>query len=59
MPDTLVTLTVYAANHGVDTSTIRHRIARGLHPEAQKIGRDWLIPMDAPYRPDGRIRTDA
>ena len=54
MTNDLIPIAVYSANHGVDPSNIRHRIARGLHPEAQKIGRDWLIPKDAPYRPDGR-----
>lgn len=45
----LITVTEYAKQHGVDPSTMRHRIARGMHPEAVKIGRDWFIPKDAPF----------
>jgi hypothetical protein len=29
---------------------------RGTLPGAVKIGRDWLIPRDAPYQ-DGRVKT--
>ncbi len=57
MPE-LITITEYAALHGKAASTIRHRIMRGLHPEAVKVGRDWLIPKDAPYRPDGRAKKE-
>lgn len=53
-----VNLTEYAAMHGVTPDTIRQRIARGRHPEAVKVGRDWLIPKDAPYRPDGRTKKE-
>ena len=48
----LITIKEYAGRHGVDPSTIRHRIQRGA-TRAQKIGRDWLIDEDEPYT-DGR-----
>ena len=49
---TLLSLADYAKRHNVTAATMRQRIARGLHPEAVKIARNWLIPEDAPYRPD-------
>lgn len=48
MPD-LIPITQYAALHGVTTATMRQRISRGLHPDAVKFGRDWLIPRDSPF----------
>jgi len=48
----LLSLADYAQQHNVTAATMRQRIARGLHPEAVKIARNWLIPEDAPYRPD-------
>ncbi len=38
---------------GVEPITIRMWIKRGKLPEAEKIGRDWIIPSDTP-RPDDR-----
>lgn len=52
----LITLTEYAARVGKDTSTVRQKCLRGNLPGAVKIGRDWLIPADAPY-PDKRIKS--
>lgn len=49
----MITIAEYAAQHGISPATMRQRIARGCHPEAVKIGRDWLIPKDAPFE-DGR-----
>ena len=54
MPDTLIPIAEYATLHSLKPDTIKKRIKRGLHPEAVKLGRDWMIPMDAPLRPDGR-----
>ena len=54
MPDNLISLAEYADLHGISPATMRQRIMRGLHPEAVKIGRNWLIPADAVYKPDGR-----
>jgi len=50
----MIPIADYAANHGVTPQTIRDRIKRGLHPEAVKMAGVWLIPREAPYRPDGR-----
>ena len=54
MEGTLISLAEYAALHGLKPDTINHRIKRGLHPEAVKIGRNWAIPRDAELRPDKR-----
>ena len=54
MENNLIPIADYAANHGVTPQTIRDRIRRKLHPEAVKMAGVWLIPQDAPYRPDGR-----
>lgn len=48
----LIPLADYAAAHGITPATMRQRIARGLHPEAVKMAGVWLIPRDAPYKPD-------
>ena len=53
----LISITEYAALHGVKPDTVKHRIKRGLHPEAVKIGRNWAIPRDAPFRPDQRKKA--
>lgn len=47
MHDEMITITEYAKQHGISPATMRQRIARGRHPEAVKIGRDWLIPRGA------------
>ncbi len=54
-----ISIADYAKQHGVTPQTIRDRIRRGLHPEAIKIAGVWLIPEDAPYRPDRRKKTPA
>ncbi|NMD38171.1 MAG: helix-turn-helix domain-containing protein [Christensenellaceae bacterium] len=52
----LIPLKEYAEIVGVAPSTIRHKIRRGNFPEAVKLGRDWYVPKDTPYK-DNRIRT--
>ena len=52
----LIPLKEYAARIGRDPATVRQKILRGNLPGAVKIGRDWLIPADAPY-PDKRERS--
>lgn len=54
MDKDLISIADYAAAHGITPDTMRQRIARGLHPEAVKMAGVWLIPRDAPYRPDQR-----
>lgn len=45
----LITVVEYARRLGKDSSTIRHKIARGKIKSAVKMGRDWLIDEDEPY----------
>ena len=56
MPDNLLPVQEYAALVGKSPVTVRQKCQRGTIPGAVKIGRDWLIPADAPYE-DGRIRS--
>lgn len=46
----------YAARIGKAPCSVRQKCQRGTLPGAVKIGRDWLIPKDAPYT-DSRIST--
>lgn len=52
----LITLKDYAARHGLNATTLRHRILRGGIPEAQKLGRDWFVPEDLELT-DRRVKT--
>lgn len=54
--DNLIPIAEYAARIGRDPATVRQKILRGTLPGAVKIGRDWLIPADAPY-PDNREKS--
>lgn len=54
-PD-LISLPDYAARIGKHPDVVRQKCLRGTLPGAVKIGRDWLIPPDAPY-PDNRIKS--
>ena len=47
-PD-MITASEYAKLHGITPATMRQRIARGCHPEAVKIGRDWIIPRESAF----------
>lgn len=55
MPD-LITITEYAARTGRNPAVVRQKCQRGTLPGAVKIGRDWLVPPDAPY-PDHRVKS--
>ncbi len=46
--DKMLTVSDYAKKHGVDASTVRHKISRGLLP-AVKIGKMWLIKESEPW----------
>ena len=52
----MITLPEYAARIGKAAISVRRKCLRGTLPGAVKIGRDWLIPADAPY-PDKRVKT--
>lgn len=56
MPDNLLPIQEYASLVGKSPVTVRQKCQRGTIPGAVKIGRDWLIPADAPYK-DSRIRS--
>ena len=49
-----ITLAEYAAQHGKSRFTVVQKCQRGTLPGAVKVGRNWLIPRNAPY-PDKRI----
>ena len=52
----LIPLKEYAAQIGKAVPTVQQKCQRGTLPGAVKIGRDWLIPADAPY-PDNRVKS--
>lgn len=45
----MISINDYAAKVGRSPVSVRQKAARGAIPGAVKIGRDWLIPEDAPY----------
>ena len=52
----MIPINEYAAKIGKAPTSIRQKCQRGTLPGAVKIGRDWLIPADAPY-PDNRVKS--
>lgn len=54
--DNLIPIAEYAARIGKAPTTVRQKCQLGTLPGAVKIGRDWLIPADAPYI-DTRIKS--
>ena len=54
--DNLIPIVQYASRIGKAPCSVRQKCQRGTLPGAVKIGRDWLIPEDAPYT-DNRIKT--
>lgn len=56
MTNSLIPITDYAAKIGKSPRSVRQKCQLGTLPGAIKIGRDWLIPADAPY-PDARIKS--
>ena len=54
--DNLIPIGEYAARIKRDPATVRQKILRGALPGAVKLGRDWLIPADAPYT-DSRVKS--
>ena len=51
-----IPLTEYAAKNNLLPNTVRRKCLRGSVPGAVKVGRDWLIPANAPYT-DERVKT--
>lgn len=47
--DSLITIAQYAARIGKAPRSVRQKCQLGTLPGAVKIGRDWLIPANAPY----------
>lgn len=56
MENKMITLNEYAARLGKAPRSVRQKCQAGTLPGAVKIGRDWLIPADAPYA-DMRVKT--
>lgn len=57
MNDTnLIPLQAYAEQVGKSPRSVRQKCQLGTLPGAVKIGRDWLIPADAPYT-DSRVKS--
>ena len=56
METNLLSLSAYASRVGKAPTTVREMCQRGSIPGAVKIGRNWLIPADAPYT-DHRIKS--
>ena len=52
-----ITIQEYATAHGVKPCAVRRKCLRGYVQGAVKIGRDWLIPSNAPYV-DHRYKED-
>jgi len=57
MDNNYITVKDYAIKYGVAERTVRQKLQGNKIPGAQKIGRDWLIPADAPYPEDSRIKS--
>lgn len=53
----LISLPEYADKVGRNTSVVRRKCIAGRIPGAVKIGRNWLIPKDAPYE-DYRVTSN-
>lgn len=56
MSNEFLSVREYAARVGKEESSVKKKCQRGTLPGAVKIGRDWLIPADAPY-PDARVKS--
>lgn len=54
--DNMLPISEYAARIGKAPRSVRQKCQLGTLPGAIKIGRDWLIPADAPY-PDNRVKS--
>lgn len=55
--DKLVTITEYAKTHNKSIEQVKVFCRTGRIPGAKKIGRDWVLSVDAPYPVDQRITS--
>ncbi len=55
----LIPLVEYARKHHRHPDTAKQKAQRGGFKTAVKIGRDWLIDEDEPYRDNRRTRNNA
>ena len=51
-----LTVSQYAQASGKDPGNIRRMLIKGIL-QGEKVGNQWLIPKDAVYPEDGRIRS--
>ena len=56
--DKMMSVSDYARKHGVDPSTVRHKISRGLFP-AVKLGKMWLIKESEPWTDQRRKKQES
>ena len=47
----LLTVADFAALHGISTGRVRTLLLQGRVPEAQRVGRAWVIPEQHSYTP--------
>ena len=52
----IITLKQWAAEKGYAEASARNLIRRGKLPQAQKKGRDWLIPANIEWPADRRYK---
>ena len=52
----IISLIEYAHRLGKNPAVVRQKALRGGFNTACKVGRDWLIDEDEPYK-DNRVRT--
>lgn len=53
--DSVITASEYGKKHGKSIEQVKVFCRQGRIPGAVKIGRTWLLPIDAPYPEDRRI----
>jgi hypothetical protein len=47
----LLTVAEFATLHGISTGRVRTLLGQGRVPEAQRVGRAWVIPEKHSYTP--------
>lgn len=55
--DDLLTVSEYAQLYNKSVEQVKVFCRHGRIPGAKKIGRDWVIPSDAPYPIDNRVAS--
>lgn len=54
----LISLVEWANRHGCADASARNLVRRGKLPQAQKIGRNYLIEENVPWPDDRRRKAD-